>query len=282
MKSFTDKIRLNNGVLMPHHGFGAYKLVDENELHRSLEAAVLAGYRLFDTAQFYHNEKYIGDFFRSSNLNREDYFITTKVWNTEQGYDKTLKAFENSLKRLKVDYIDLYLVHWPKIEPFFETWKALERLYDKGLIRAIGVSNFEAHHLDRLMTKANVLPAVDQLETHPYFPNHLLHRYLEELDIVHQAWSPLGRGVALKEPALKKIGKKYGKTPAQIVLRWHVQNDVSVIPKSEKPDRIRENADIYDFELSREEMLIIQKLNRGERISHAPDVVYVRTEPEEF
>ncbi|MBC1417880.1 aldo/keto reductase [Listeria fleischmannii] len=279
-KSFSDDIVLNNGVSMPVHGFGAYKIIDENELRNSLEMAVDAGYRLFDTATFYRNEASIGQFFQSAGLKRDEFFVTTKVWNTDQGYDKTQKAFENSLKKLQLDQIDLYLVHWPKQETFFETWKALEKLYDEGLIRAIGVSNFEAHHLDRLSTKANVLPAVDQIETHPYFPNHVLHDYLEKLHIAHQAWSPLGRGPVLEENELKKIGQRYNKTAAQVVLRWHIQNQVAIIPKSENPKRIRENADIYDFELTREEMIIINNLNRGERVSHSPDVIYVRTEPE--
>ncbi|WP_088825749.1 MULTISPECIES: aldo/keto reductase [Listeria] len=277
-KSFSDQIQLNNGVLMPKHGFGVYKITDEFELRNSLEAAAKADYRLFDTAAFYQNEQFMGDFFHSSGLKREDFFVTTKVWNTDQGYDETLKAFEASRKKLRLDQIDLYLVHWPKQETFFETWKALEKLYDEGFVRAIGVSNFEAHHLDRLLTKANVLPAVDQLETHPYFPNKLLHHYLDELHIAHQAFSPLGRGQVLKDGELKKIGKRYNKTPAQVVLRWHLQNDNAIIPKSEHPNRIRENADIYDFALTREEMIIINKLNRGERVSSAPDVVYVRTE----
>nr|WP_239253902.1 aldo/keto reductase [Listeria ilorinensis] len=279
--SFNDTIQLNNGVKMPRHGFGVYKLADENRFRTSLEVAAEAGYRLFDTAMFYHNEAYLGNFLASSGMKREDYFVTTKVWNTDQGYDNTLRAFETSLKKLQLDQLDLYLVHWPKQEPFFDTWRALERLYDQGLIRAIGVSNFEAHHLERLMTEANVLPAVDQVETHPHFSNRLLHRYLEELHIAHQAWSPLGRGPLLtSEPLLQEIGDKYGKTPAQVVLRWHLQNNVAIIPKSETPERIRENASIYDFALTGQEIRAIDRLNRGERVSNAPDVIYVRTEPD--
>ncbi len=277
-EAFSDQVRLNNGVLMPKHGFGVYKITDEIKLRNSLEAAADAGYHLFDTAAFYQNEQFVGDFFRSSGLKREDFFVTTKVWNTDQGFFETLKAFEASRKKLQLDQIDLYLVHWPKQVAFFETWQALEKLYDEGLVRAIGVSNFEAHHLDRLLTKANVLPAVDQLEAHPYFQNKLLHRYLDDLHITHQAFSPLGRGQVLMDSELKQIGKRYDKTPAQIVLRWHLQNDNCIIPKSEHPNRIRENANIYDFSLTHEEMLIIDKLNRGERVSSAPDVVYLRTE----
>lgn len=276
--SFSDTYRLNNGIEMPRHGFGVYKLTDEKRMRTALETAADVGYRLFDTASFYHNEKQLGDFFQSSGLKRDDFFVTTKMWNTEQGYDETLRAFEQSQKKLQLDQIDLYLVHWPKRDTFFETWRAVEKLYDEGLVRAIGVSNFEAHHLDRLRTSANVLPVVDQVETHPHFPNHLLHRYLEELHVVHQAWSPLGRGGVLEESTLIELGKKHGKSPAQIVLRWHLQNNISIIPKSETPSRIKENADIYDFELTEADMRQVDRLNTGERVSHAPDVMYVRSE----
>ncbi|MBC1483627.1 aldo/keto reductase [Listeria sp. FSL L7-1485] len=276
--SFSDTYRLNNGIEMPKHGFGVYKLTDEKRMRTALETAAEVGYRLFDTASFYHNEKQLGDFFQSSGLNRNDFFVTTKMWNNEQGYDETLRAFEQSQKKLQLDQVDLYLVHWPKQDTFFETWRAVEKLYDEGLVRAIGVSNFEAHHLDRLRKNANVLPVIDQVETHPYFPNHLLHRYLEELHIVHQAWSPLGRGSVLKEPTLINLGQKHGKTPAQIVLRWHLQNDISIIPKSETPARIKENAAIYDFALDDKDMHQLDRLNTGERVSHAPDVMYIRSE----
>ncbi|MDR3241236.1 MAG: aldo/keto reductase [Lactobacillaceae bacterium] len=264
---------LNNGVEMPMIGFGTDLANDTLPYNEVMDAAVEAGYRLFDTASIYGNQPQLGEYLKQSELQREDYFLTSKVAQTEQGYEQTLAAFKQTAKELQTDYLDLYVVHWPKFGPFFETWRALEHLYKEGHVRAIGVSNFEVHHLDRLLTQATVTPAVDQIETHPYFNQHVLHDYLGELSIQHQAWSPLGRGAVLQDPTLQTIAERYGVSVAQVILAWHTQQNVAVIPKSGNPERMKQNLTL-DFKLTVKDLARINALQRGERIMGAPDENY--------
>ncbi|TVV28534.1 aldo/keto reductase [Weissella cibaria] len=266
-------VTLNNGVKMPMVGFGTDAANAELTYNEVMAAATEAGYRMFDTAAMYGNQDELGAYLVNSGLDRSDYFLTSKVAQLEQGYENTLQAFKRTTAALQTDYLDLYLVHWPKFEPFFETWRALEHLYKEGDVRAIGVSNFEAHHLDRLLTQATVVPAVDQIETHPYFNQHVLHNYLTELGIQHQAWSPLGRGAVLQDETLQGIATRYGVSVAQVILRWHIQHNVAVIPKSGNPARMAQNIDLQ-FQLTPTDMARIDALQRGERIMGAPDQNY--------
>lgn len=262
---------LANGVEMPRFGFGVYKLTNHAETLHAVETALQVGYRAIDTASFYQNEKAVGEAIRSSTIPREEVFITTKVWNSDQGYDETLRAFEVSLRKLDVQYIDLYLTHWPVKEKFQDTYRAIERLYDEKLIRATGVSNHHQHHLEKIFASANVAPMVNQVECHPYLSQKELHAFCASHHMAFTAWSPLCRGKALLDPTIIEIGKQYEKTPSQVILRWHLQNDVLVIPKSANPERIVENAQIFDFKLSDEDMQKMDALNRNERISQNPD-----------
>ncbi|MDR3190535.1 MAG: aldo/keto reductase [Lactobacillaceae bacterium] len=267
-------VTLNNGIEMPIVGFGTDAANADLSYAQVMDAAVDAGYRLFDTASSYGNQDELGAYLAQSGLARNSYFLTSKVAQTEQGYENTLQAFKDTTAALKTDYLDLYLVHWPKFDPFFETWRALEHLYKEGYVKAIGVSNFEPHHLDRLLTQATVMPAVDQVETHPYFNQHVLHDYLTELGIQHQAWSPLGRGAVLNDPVLAQIADRYGVSIAQVILKWHVQHNVAVIPKSGNPVRMQQNLAL-DWNLTVTDMQRIDALQRGERIMGAPDENYV-------
>lgn len=262
MKTLQSTIALNNGVKMPVFGLGVFRS-DEATIP-SVTYAIQHGYRLIDTAAYYFNEKEVGEAVRQSGLKREELFVTTKLWNDSQREGRQRAAFEKSLKELGFDYIDLYLVHWPISGKIHETWHVLEKLYEEKLIRAIGVSNFLPHHLEELSVKANVAPAVDQFECHPYLTRKELRGYCRKHDIVCEAWSPLGRGAALEEPVLKELAQKYGKTPAQIILRYDVENEIVTIPKSVKEKRILENADVFDFSLAPEEIAKIDALDRGE------------------
>lgn len=263
--------QLANGIEMPRLGLGVYKLTESDIAIQAITTALDYGYRHIDTASLYANEKEVGEAVRASDLSREDIFITTKVWNTDQGYDQTLRAFEKSLDLLGMDYVDLYLTHWPVKETFVDTYRAIERLYDEKLIRATGVANHHAHHLEAIAVKANVKPMVNQVECHPRLTQFDLRTYCAEQEIALTSWSPLARGRILEEPTLQRISGKYGKTTAQIVIRWHLQHDLIVIPKSENPSRIAENMDVYDFELSFEDMKNIDALNLNERTGKDPD-----------
>ena len=269
-----EKVTLNNGIEMPLVGFGTFAGDSSHSYAEVLDAAFAAGYRLIDTAASYGNQDQLGNYLQNAPVARDQYWLTSKVDNYQQGYEETLANFNQTLKELKTDYLDLYLVHWPKYEPFFETWKAFEHLYSEGFVRAIGVSNFESNHLDRLLTEARVIPAVDQVETHPFFNQHTLHAYLNELGIQHQAWSPLGQGAEFNSPVLLSIAAKHGKSVAQVVLRWHLQHGVAVIPKSSNANRIQENITLDDFTLTPYDMKQIDLLQRGERIMGAPDQNY--------
>lgn len=263
--------QLANGIEMPRLGLGVYKMTEADIAIQAITAALDYGYRHIDTASLYANEKEVGDAIRASNVPRKDIFITTKVWNTDQGYDQTLRAFEKSLELLGMDYVDLYLTHWPVKETFVDTYRAIERLYDEKLIRATGVANHHAHHLETIAAKANIKPMVNQIECHPRLTQFDLREYCEEQGIAITSWSPLARGRILEEPTLKRISTKYSKSTAQTIIRWHLQHDLIVIPKSENPSRIAENMDVYDFELSFEDMKNIDALNLNERTGKDPD-----------
>lgn len=271
MYSITSTKTLHNGIEMPRFGLGVYKMDDPEVAYNSIIKALDTGYIAVDTAAFYNNEQQVGEALRASDLKREDLFITSKVWNTDQGYDETLRAFEKTLRALNTDYLDLYLTHWPVPEKFTETYRAIERLYDEKLIKSTGVSNHEIHHLEKLFTTANIKPMVNQIELHPYLSQVELRNFCKTNDIVITAWSPLGRGKVLQDETIKAIGEKYGKSIAQTIIRWHLQSDHIVIPKSVTPSRIEENANVFDFELTAEDMATIDALNRNERFGSHPD-----------
>jgi len=267
----TDTTVLNNGVKMPWFGLGVYKTEEGEEVERAVRTALEAGYRSIDTAQLYGNETGVGKALKASGVPREEVFITTKVWNSSQGYESTLQAFEASRKRLGLDYVDLYLIHWPVKGRYKETWKALEKLYKDGLVRAIGVSNFQVHHLEDLMNGSEIVPAVNQVEYHPRLTQKELHAFCKSHHIQLEAWAPLMRGRILDHPTVVALGEKYHKLPSQIVLRWELQNEVVTIPKSVHEERIRSNADIFDFEMDAEDMAKLDGLNRDERTGPDPD-----------
>ncbi len=272
----TTKLQLADGYQMPQQGLGLYKVTDQENLTQVVKTAWQTGYRLFDTAQMYQNEAEVGNALRSLDVSREDYFVTTKVAEKNQGYDATLASVEQSLKDLQMDYVDLLMVHWPLHEPFFDTWRAFEQLQEEGLVKSLGTSNFGMIHLQYLATQANEMPVVNQIENHPHLVQPELRNFLRENDIVTQAWAPLGRGSVLAEPVIIEIAEKYHKSPAQVVLRWHLANGTSIIPKSVHPQRVIENGDIYDFSLTVEEMMTIDNLNNFTRISQEPEQVYER------
>ncbi|UDM32403.1 aldo/keto reductase [Lentilactobacillus laojiaonis] len=267
-----EQYKLNDGKMIPQLGLGVYLIEDANELKDSISNALKDGYRHFDTAAIYHNEELVGEALADSDVKREDLFITSKVWNNNTTYDETIAAFHESLKKLKTDYLDLYLIHWPS-EGYQEKWRALESLYNDGLVKSIGVSNFEKPQMDKLLTTAKIKPAVDQVETNPYFQQKELHEYLTNLDIAHEAWGPLGqgKGAVLEDPTLLKIAQAHHKSVAQVILRWNIQRDVIVIPKSIHANRIAENIDIFDFELSNDEMLAIANIDKNQRGSENPN-----------
>ncbi|WP_342514512.1 aldo/keto reductase [Sporosarcina sp. FSL K6-1522] len=270
-KVWTGTKELANGVHMPQFGLGVYKMTDSKQTFEAITYAIETGYRAIDTASFYDNEKETGEALRYAGVPREEMFVTSKVWNTDQGYDETLRAFEVSLKKLGFDYLDLYLTHWPVSGKYVDTYRAIERLYDEKLIRATGVSNHHIHHLEQVLVKANVPPMVNQIELHPRLTQEPLRNFCKENGIEITSWSPLARGQLLTEPTLLAIGEKYGKTATQVIIRWHLQNDLIVIPKSVTPSRIKENSEVADFELSAEDMALINALNRNERTGSDPD-----------
>ncbi|AXG39317.1 aldo/keto reductase [Enterococcus gilvus] len=267
-----EELKLNNGQMIPQLGLGVFKVQDADDLKRAVAEALKDGYRHFDTATIYHNEEWLGEALAQSDVKREDLFITSKVWNSNTTYDETIAAFHESLKKLQTDYLDLYLIHWPS-EGYNEKWRAMESLYNDGLIKSIGVSNFEKPHLEKLMTTATIKPTVDQIETHPYFQQKELHEYLKSLDIVHEAWGPLGQGKSnvLEDPVLTKIAEDHNKTVAQVILRWHLQRDIIVIPKSVHEERIAQNIDVFDFTLTEEEMSMIASIDKNQRGSGDPN-----------
>lgn len=273
MESLQSTTTLHNGVKMPWFGLGVFKVEEGSEVVNSVLAAIKAGYRSIDTAAVYGNEEGVGKAIAECGVSREELFITSKVWNADQGYDETISAFEESLRKLQLDYLDLYLIHWPVPAQgkYIDTWKALEELYKDGKIRAIGVSNFKEHHLQDLIDQAEVKPMVNQVEYHPRLTQESLHKFCKKHQIQLEAWSPLMQGQLLDEPMLVEIAQKYNKSTAQIILRWDLQNEVVTIPKSIKPHRIEENANIFDFTLSEDDMKKISSLNQDKRVGPDPD-----------
>lgn len=269
----ATKVRLNNGVEMPWLGLGVFRAEDGKEVENAVVTALKHGYRSIDTAAVYQNERGVGLGMKKSGVPREEVFLTSKVWTSDQGYKSTMRAFEESLDRLQTNYLDLYLIHWPKGKLSSETWKAMEELYEKGLIRAIGVSNFLVHHLEDFLPECKVIPAVNQIEFHPELIQPELLEYCRGKGIQPEAWSPIMKGKVLNIPVLQALAAKYGKTPVQIVLRWDIQKGVVTIPKSVKPERIISNADIFDFELSDEDMAKIDSLDKNRRLGFHPDEI---------
>jgi len=262
---------LSNKVKMPYLGLGVYLAQEGEEVINAVKCALNAGYRHIDTAALYENEKGVGKAIRESGIKREDIFVTTKVWNSDQGYDSTLRAFDRSLDNLGFDYIDLYLVHWPVKGKYKDTWRALETIYLQGRVRAIGVSNFLKHHLVDLMNSAQIMPMVNQMEFHPYLVQQELIDFCHSHHIQYEAWSPLMQGRITEVKLLNDLAHKYKKDPAQITLRWDLQKGVVTIPKSVTPARIISNAQIFDFVLTETDMKLIDSLDKGHRFGADPD-----------
>jgi len=264
-------LRLNNGVEVPALGLGTYKLVGE-AAYAPVRAALGCGYRHIDTASFYENEEAVGRAVRESGVPREEVFITSKVWNTEQGYDRTLQACERSLARLGTDHLDLYLVHWPVPGKRLETYRALERLYEEGRVRAIGVSNFTVRHLEELYGACQVMPAVNQVEMSPFLYQKELLEHCRGRNVLVTAFSPLARGQALGDPVLAEVAARHRRSPAQVMIRWCLQKGMAVIPRSADPAHIKENADVFDFSLDEEDMARLDLLHTGLRTTTDPDI----------
>lgn len=266
----TESATLSNGVRMPWLGLGVWRVKDDGEAERTVASAIETGYRSIDTAAAYNNEEGVGAGIRSSGIARDEIFVTTKIWNARQGYESSLTAFEESRKKLGLDVVDLLLIHWPVQEKYTETWRALEKLYRDGYVRAIGVSNFQIHHLQDVIASGEFIPMVNQVEYHPLLTQQELHSFTKSNNIQLMAWSPLMQG-NLDQSILTEIGAKYRKSPAQVVLRWDLQNEVVTIPKSINPVRLKENADIFDFALTPGEVAQISSLNSNRRFGPDPD-----------
>lgn len=270
----SEVLILNNGVTIPQIGLGVWRARDD-EAYQSVLTALQLGYRHIDTASIYENEEQVGQAIKDSGIPREEIFVTTKVWNDMQGYDTTLQAFEASLSRLQLDYVDLYLVHWPRPQKdmYIDTYRALETLYEQGKVRAIGVSNFKIPHLDRLLANTTVVPVLNQIECHPYFQQQDVKAFCRQYDIKIEAWAPIMRGGEIFDnPTIKQLSDKYNKSAAQIILRWHIQEGTIAIPKSVTPSRIAENFNIFDFKLSEEDMYLISQLDQPDgRTNKDPD-----------
>lgn len=268
-----EKVILNNGVEIPWIGMGVFRMDNNEETVEAIETALRIGYRHIDTAAYYFNEEAVAQAIRQSGVPREEIFITTKLWNDDQRSGKILEAFECSLQKLDTDYVDLYLIHWPVADRFVHSWQVLETIYKSGRARAIGVSNFKQHHLETLLKSTEIIPAVNQIELHPYLNQQDEVNYCLQHGIRPEAWSPFaaGKPELFQEPLLNELAAKYRKTPAQIILRWDYQRKIVTIPKSSHANRLAENIDIFNFELTSEEIDLINTLNRNERVGSDPD-----------
>lgn len=271
INQITDATALNNGIEMPWLGFGVFQIKDGQEVEQAVKHALQVGYRSIDTAAIYRNERGVGKAIRESGIPREEIFLTTKLWNEDQRRGRIPEAFEESLERLGVDYVDLYLVHWPVKGHYQDTWPEMEKIYAGGRAKAIGVSNFLIHHLKDILPACQVVPAANQIEFHPHLVQPELLQFCEEHHIRVEAWSPLMKGEVVNVPAIQELASKHNKTPAQITLRWNVQHGVVTIPKSVNPERIAENAGIFDFELTSEDMAVLDRLDKNSRIGPDPD-----------
>jgi len=276
--STVPSLAMNNGLQIPQLGFGVF-LVPPEETKQAVTEALKCGYRLIDTAQGYQNEEGVGAAIAESDVPRDELFITTKLTNSEQGYDTTLTAFDGSMEKLGIDVLDLFLIHWPQpmFDQYVDTWRAFEKLLADGRVRSIGVSNFEIPHLQRLISETDVVPTVNQIELHPQFPQDELREFHAEHGILTESWGPLGQGKGLLEdPNIVEVARRKDRTPGQVVLRWHVQLGCIVIPKSVNPDRIQENIDLFDFELDDADMADISKVRTGQRLGGDPNTFAMR------
>jgi methylglyoxal/glyoxal reductase len=275
INNLQDTTTLHNGVKMPWFGLGVFKVEEGPELVNAVKTAIINGYRSIDTAAIYGNEEGVGQGIREgikeAGISREELFVTSKVWNADLGYESTIAAYTTSLKKLDLEYLDLYLIHWPVEGKYKETWRALETIYTKGQVKAIGVSNFQIHHLQDLMKDAKIKPMINQVEFHPRLTQKDLQVFCQEQGIQLEAWSPLMQGELLKDEILKEIATKYNKSVAQVILRWDLQNKVVTIPKSTKEHRIVENSSIFDFGLTDEDMKKIDEMNENHRVGPDPD-----------
>ena len=270
--AIQSTITLNNGTVIPQVGLGVFQTPDGDTTVNAVQTALENGYRHIDTAMIYRNEASVGEGIRRAGLPRGDFFVTTKLWNDDIRAHRGKDAFQESLDRLGLDYVDLYLIHWPA-DGWQQAWDDLQEIYASGRAKAIGVSNFRKHHIDELLANSDVLPAVDQIESSPQFTNHELIGQLRSKGIVAEAWSPLGGtgGKLLGSPVLAEIGAKYGKSAAPVVIRWHIQRGVVVLPKTTHAERIKQNFDVFDFNLTSEDMTAITALNTGKRNGADPD-----------
>ncbi|MGX6962485.1 aldo/keto reductase [Vagococcus xieshaowenii] len=267
----TEYFKLSNELNIPKVGLGTWQVKNNEEASNAVTIALKNGYRLIDTAAIYQNEEAVGLGIKASGIAREDIFVTSKVWNSDQGYDTTIQACKDSLARLQLDYLDLYLIHWPTAGKYVETWRAMETLYKEGLVKAIGVSNFHQHHLEDVLEIATIVPMVNQIELHPELSQEELVNYCKAKGIVVEAYSPLAHGKLLNHPTIEEIASNKGKSIAQIILRWIIQRDIIALPKSITESRIIENGEIFDFKLTDEEMNIMNSLNTNTRVSADPD-----------
>jgi 2,5-diketo-D-gluconate reductase A len=272
MSTAVPRITLNDGTTIPQLGFGVFQ-VPADEVAGVVTKALETGYRSIDTAAAYRNEKGVGQALRDSGIAREDLYVTTKLWNDDQGYDSAMRAFDESMAKLGLDYVDLYLIHWPApgADKYVETWRAFEKLRAEGRVRSIGVSNFQPSHLNRLFEDTGTVPAVNQVELHPRLQQADLRAVHAEHGIATEAWSPLGQGELIRDKSIGNLAEKYGRTPAQVILRWHLQLGNIVIPKSATPARIEENFQVFDFELAEDDMAAIGDLEAGKRFGPNPD-----------
>jgi len=271
-------VKLNNGIEMPMLGFGVFQVKDGNQCIEAVKTALAAGYRSLDTASVYGNEKSVGTAMKESGVPREEIFLTTKVWNEVQRTGDVEEAFKQSLSDLQTDYIDLYLIHWPVKGRYVDTWLSLEKIYNSGRAKAIGISNFHEYHIDDIEKVWSVVPVINQIELHPRLTQKPLIKYCRDRNIIPESWSPLGgsnpgevKNKIVQEPVIETIGKKYGKSPAQVILRWNIDLGIVTIPKSINPSRIRENLDIFDFKLTSDEIASIDALNTNQRTGGDPD-----------